>query len=441
MSNDWTGGLVLVGLLATNALLVAARAALVNSRRTHLAQMAEQGHTGAGLANRVANDSTRLIATVRLSQTLARFSAAGVAGVLWAPPLAQALDATGWPGVAGAGLPWAIVLLALPGGLAVVLLGEVIPEALVRREPEVWAVRLAPLVALLEWLLRPLVDLHVRVSGAVARPLNGQQVPFVTEEEIKTMVDAGEEGGVIEEEEKQMILSIFELGDTLVREVMVPRIDVLAIDVDASLGDAAQALLESGHSRAPVYQDTVDNVVGVIFAKDLLRVWRDGNRGDKLRSLLRPATFVPEAKKAADLLAEMQKQRVHMAIVVDEYGGTAGLVTIEDILEEIVGEIRDEYDADERVPFEHVGDGEYVFDGGIDLDDVNNLLQAELPRETSDTLGGFLYSAMGKVPVAGESLQVIGLELRVEQVTGRRIRKVRVRRLPPAGEPDEGQTV
>lgn len=420
---------MVLGLIALNALFVAARAALVNARRGRLAQMADEGVQGAGLARQVAEDSTRLITTVRVVQTLTRFLAAGLAGFFWLPPLAAWFERV--PGLAEYSLAAALVLLILPGTLVVVLFGELLPETWVLRDTEGWAIRLAPVIAVLQWVLWPLVALSVRASNAIIRPLAGQPVPFVTEEEIKTMVDAGEEGGVIEEEEKQMILSIFELGDTLVREVMVPRIDVLAIDVNSSLEDVVRVLLESGHSRAPVFQGTIDNVVGLIYAKDLLRAWGNGSSDEALRSLLRPAYFVPEAKKAADLLTELQSQRVHMAVVVDEYGGTAGLVTIEDILEEIVGEIRDEYDVNEATPFERISDDEFLFDGGIDLDDVNNLLGADLPKEAGETLGGFIYGQLGKVPSMGERLQLGGLEFGVEQVIGRRIRKVRVRRLPP----------
>jgi CBS domain containing-hemolysin-like protein len=198
-------------------------------------------------------------------------------------------------------------------------------------------------------------------SGRVTAPLAGQRVPFVTEEEIKTLVDAGEEGGSIEEDEKEMIYSIFDIGDTLAREIMIPRMDVLALDVETPLPAAVDAVISLGHSRIPVYQGNIDNVVGLLYAKDLLRVWKEGGQ-TSLRGLLRPACFVPETKKVDDLLAELQQKRIHMAVVVDEYGGVAGLVTLEDIVEEIVGEIRDEYDVNEESLYERVSDAEYIFD-------------------------------------------------------------------------------
>jgi CBS domain containing-hemolysin-like protein len=181
----------------------------------------------------------------------------------------------------------------------------------------------------------------------------------------------------------------------------------------------------------------VDNVLGVLYSKDMLRVWREGDTAGSLRALLRPAYFVPEAKKVDELLAEMQSRRVHLALVVDEYGGIAGLVTLEDIVEEIVGEIQDEYDSAEESPYQDLGDGEYIFLGRVDLDDFNEVLDSHLTKDEADTLGGFIYSRLGRVPESGEWVQVDDLLLTVEQVSGRRIRKVRVKHQAPSPLDDE----
>jgi CBS domain containing-hemolysin-like protein len=199
------------------------------------------------------------------------------------------------------------------------------------------------------------------------------------------------------------------------------------------------AFLNSGHSRVPVYEATVDNILGLLYAKDLLRVWREGEELESLRPLLRQAYFVPEAKKVDDLLEEMQRQRVHMAVVVDEYGGIAGLVTLEDIVEEIVGEIQDEYDQGEELPYEAQANGDYLFQGRIDLDDFNEITTSSLPKEEADTLAGFIYSRLGRVPTSGESLRIDNMLLTVEQVIGRRIRKVRVQGSLP--EQSDGERV
>jgi CBS domain containing-hemolysin-like protein len=221
----------------------------------------------------------------------------------------------------------------------------------------------------------------------------------------------------------------------MTREIMVPRIDILALDVRTSLPDAIQAFLTSGHSRLPIYELSIDNVIGLLYAKDLLKTSSRKEAQVSLRELLRPAYFVPETKKVDELLAEMQSQRIHMGIVVDEYGGVAGLVTLEDIVEEIVGEIRDEYDTtSEEVLYQQVGQDEYTFQGRIDLDDFNEVMGSHLSKDESDTLAGYLYDQMGRVPLGGESIIVAGLTFTIEQVTGRRIRRVRVHSGKPSQE-------
>lgn len=297
-----------------------------------------------------------------------------------------------------------------------------------RRSTEVWALRLSAYVRVLEALLFPLVALPL----AISRDKQDEGNINSSMDELKSLVDAGQREGLLEQGEQRMIRSIFELGDTLVREIMVPRIDILALDVHTSLTEAVDALLKTGHTRVPVYEDSVDNILGVLYAKDLLRIWREGDTSGSLRNLLRAAYFVPEAKKVDELLAEMQSRRVHMAMVVDEYGGIAGLVTMEDIVEEIVGEIQDEYDLAEELPYHEVGDGEYIFQGRVELDDFNEVLGSHLTKDEADTLGGLIFNRMGRVPASGEWVQVEDLLLTVEQVSGRRIRKVRVKRLSPS---------
>jgi CBS domain containing-hemolysin-like protein len=235
---------------------------------------------------------------------------------------------------------------------------------------------------------------------------------------------------VIEEEEKELIHSIFEFGDTLVREVMVPRPDMVAAPIDAQVEIVLDLILRRGFSRIPVYRETIDDIVGVAYAKDLLRHLHAGKRDVELEKIMRPAFFVPETKKCADLLREMQQRRIHIAIVLDEYGATAGLVTIEDLLEELVGEIADEYDREEPeiVP---LPDGSYRVDGRVSVDDLSDLLDVELPNEEWDTVGGLMYGLLGAVPTQGETVAFDGLSFTAEQVQGRRIAKVLVRRKDP----------
>ena len=305
-------------------------------------------------------------------------------------------------------------------------------------EPERWGIRLVPFARGLIFVMTPLVFLPVMLlKSQWPEPVAAK----MTEDELKTWVESEQEEGGLEREERQMIYSIFQFGDTLAREIMVPRMDILAFEVTTSLTQTAKAFTKSGHSRVPVYENDIDNIIGLLYAKDLLHVMQNGRKRASIRELLRPAYFVPDTKKADALLTEMQAQRIHMAIVVDEYGGVAGLVTLEDIIEEIIGEIQDEYDLSEEEPVQQDGE-DYLFLGRIDLDDFNEVMGSQVPKGESDTLAGFLYDHFGRVPHDGESIQTDGLLLTIEQVIGRRIRRVRAHRLPLIQEEpnDDSQT-
>ncbi len=443
-----SGAIAIIVLLAANSWLAAARAALTNASKSRLRQMRDEGRGGAALAAYVAEDATLLLATVRVVQTFCRFSVAGLMALMFEPALVGWLRGLGWLSPETEVDLVAFFALALPATLLIVGAGELLPEAWILRDPETAALWTAPSVAALEWLLRWPVRGLLWLSAKVSLPLAGQRVPFVTEEEIKTLVDAGEEGGVIEVGEKEMIYSVFDFGETVAREIMVPRIDVMALDVESTVLAAIEAVTASGHSRIPVYEENIDNIVGLAYAKDLLKVGRECDPSVALRSLLRLAYFIPETKKVADLLAELQQQRIHMAIVVDEYGGMAGLVTLEDIMEEIVGEIRDEYDVNEELLFEKAGEHEYLFDARINFDEVADLLHLGTVEADSDTLGGFIYAQLGRVPTPGEKVVLPPppaeaedeapagpVQFEVLTVAGRRIRKVRARRLPPPEPP------
>jgi putative hemolysin len=413
---DLTIGLTaLAAVFLLDILLAASRSAFVNSRLTQLKTMDETGVRQAGIAIRVLTEARRLILSLRIGQTTTRLATIGFALLTLIPQSGFEREGAGILTITG---------IVVGTGL-VIALSEFVAENIVLRNPEKNAVRLALVVNTIVRLLEPVGWLLLRVARWISNPSGDWVQPLVTEEAIMTLVDAGEEEGVIEEEEKAMIYSIFQLDNTLAREVMVPRIDILAFEEQTTLEEATENLLRTGHSRAPVFRESIDNIIGLVYIKDLLASWRDDDLDQEVGDLLREAYFVPEAKKVDDLLAEMQAKRVHMSVVVDEYGGTAGVVTIEDIVEEIVGEILDEYDFAEEMPYEQLQEGEYIFSGGIDVDDVNQITGASIPKETSETLGGYIYSQLGKVPIPGETVESGGLRLIVEQVVGRRIRKVR----------------
>ena len=411
----------LLVLLVLDLFTIAFRAALQNASLARLLSLKEEMEAKVSPVVNLLQAPQDWQAASNLTQLFTRFLAASLLLALFAPLVLGAPQAwTTTPVLMELG----ILLLAV----VVVFWLEWAVEVAVTRHPEAWSMRLAPYMRSLMVMLSPFLVLPL----AIGRRKGEEQGPMstVTEEELKSMVDAGHEGGVLEGDERQMIYSIFELGDTLVREIMLPRIYINALEVTTPLPEAVDTLIRLGHSRVPVYEESVDNILGLLYAKDLLRVWSQGDQIDSLRSLLRPATFIPEAKKVDELLEEMQKGHVHMAMVVDEYGGIAGLVTLEDIFEEIVGEIQDEYDQSEEAPYVQVGDGEYIFQGRVDIKNFNEVMGSQLPTEETETLGGFIYEQVGRVPLSGESLQVGDISLTFEQVIGRRIRKVRAKKQP-----------
>jgi putative hemolysin len=318
------------------------------------------------------------------------------------------------------------------GFAAAILSIEFAIEAIISKRSESWAIRLTPVGEMINFVFRPfawLAHIFFRNQEALAGTFRTE-----IEEELKTWVEVGQPEGTLEQGERQMIYSIFHFSDTLCREIMVPRIDVFALEGNTTLGEAVQQVIESGHSRVPVYDDVIDNVVGLLYAKDLLRPVLEGKENLKIRDLLRTAYFVPEAKKVDELLREMQALGVHISVVVDEYGGMAGLVTLEDIVEEIVGEIRDEYDQREELLYQQIGENEYLLHGRVDIDDLNEILDTHLTREVADTLGGYIYGQIGRIPTEGEQVELEDWTLTVEQVIGRRIRRVRAIRKSGAEE-------
>lgn len=388
---------------------------MLNARYAKLVSAAEERGVDPERALALIKRRAYLRDSLRLILTLLRFLIAGMI-------LSHALTGITNPSVQ------TIAGILLLTALAIWLL-EFFVERRMLREPEIWTLRLVGVAKFITLLASPLLALPIRIANRG----NGEakQLVTITEDELKSLLDTSEREGVLEQDESKMIFSIIQFGDTLVREIMVPRIDMFALEADTPIDDAVPAILESGFSRVPVYRDAVDNVIGLLYTKDLLKLWgNDGGQSHSLKDLLRTANFVPESKKVDELLAEMQAERFHIAIVVDEYGGVAGLVTLEDIVEEIVGEIQDEYDQAEELPYQQISEDEYLFLGRIDLDDFNNLMGTDLSTADADTLGGYLYSQIGRVPRSGEHLQAENWQLTVQQITGRRIRKVRALRLP-----------
>jgi CBS domain containing-hemolysin-like protein len=300
------------------------------------------------------------------------------------------------------------------------------------------ALALSPLVVLLSRVLYAPTRALIAVANVLLPGKGLRQGPFVSEEEIRAMAEAGHEEGAIEEEEKELIHSIFEFGDTIVREVMTPQPDIVAIDASKSLDQVLELVIRHGYSRIPVYRENINDMVGIVYAKDVLREMHAGSDGRSLEALARKAYFVPESKKVSELLKEMQQEKVHLALVVDEYGSLVGLVTMEDLLEEIVGEIVDEYDVEEP-NVEPAGDGRYRVNARLPVDELNDLMDAELPNQEWDTVGGLMMGILGRLPSQGEQVEFEGLRFTAERVQGRRIAKVLVERAPSQPVREEGR--
>jgi CBS domain containing-hemolysin-like protein len=424
-TNTLLAGFILFLLL--DLVVTAVRTSLTQARLPNLIDLRER-HPAAVDRTLGLLEKPSLRVSLRLALMLVRFLLAGLALLLF-----QALALASFGLGAAALVMLLVALLVLM--LELTLEGRILRGMRSMSGAETWALRLSGLGAFLEGLLRPISRLLMALVGSNGQP--GGSFPPVTDEDLRTWLEKEQPEGGLEKPERKMIYSIFQFGDTLCREVMVPRIDVNALDVTVSAEESIQQIIKYGHSRLPVYEETIDNVIGVLYAKDLLRIRLGAGVSTSIRELLRPAYFVPEAKKVDELLREMQDNIMHMAIVVDEYGGMAGLVTLEDIMEEIVGEIRDEYDQSEEDLYQQISADEFLIQGRMDLDDVNELLGTHYSKEVADTLGGFIYGEMGRVPVGGEQVSVEGWTLAVEQISGRRIRKVRARRLNPTPEAKE----
>ena len=423
--HSWLGLILLLGALALLVSVAAADAGIsLTQARLHL--LAGKGGTRAQIPHAWAQaDARRERETILGSLALARSLAVVAASALAFFLVSRLIGST-----------WGAVGIAVAGSLALLALLEAAVRSLVNQHPERWGRRLSPLIRVFRLIFGLPALALVRSGHALLRPRpvegRAEEAPE-GDDSIFHLMEMEEANGGIEAEERAMIRGIIKLVETAAREIMVPRIDIVAVDTDATVEEVMALIMEHGYSRIPLYEGTIDNVVGVLYAKDFLRYLARGAHPPSLKDIARPPYFIPESKKVDELLAEMRLNRVHMAIVVDEYGGTAGLVTIEDLLEEIVGEIEDEYDRTEAT-VERISPDEAIVDARVSIDDLNEILGLAIEGEDFDTVGGFVYHLLGRVPIPGDEVSADGLRLRVLSVLGRRIKKVRVVREPPSPE-------
>jgi len=404
------GAVMLAFAVCLFAIVSAAEAGVAAANRTRLKSLMARGHTRAERLHLYANERTAVLAVLALTRTFAVVLAAALAVFLTMREV---------------GDTWSRLIMAAVALILVLAMLDALPRLVVAKNPEIWGLRLVPVVSVLRMVFGPLAWAIDRSLRTVVGQHPEQEQDEA--EEILRLADIETNGEEIEEEEREMIRGIIELNETLAREIMVPRIDIVALDIGETIEHALRLIVDRGFSRIPLYDETIDNIVGIIYAKDLLRCLTENRRPD-LTDIARPPYFIPESKRVDELLAEFKRSKVHMAIVVDEYGGTAGLVTIEDLLEEIVGEIQDEYDREEA-PIERVNESEAILDARVSIDALRELFGFETEDEDYDTVGGFVYHHLGKVPAAGDEVRVDGLTLRVLSVLGRRIKKVRATRV------------
>ena len=426
------GTLTEVGVIAVlvliNGLFAAAEIALVTIRRSRVQQLMEEGHPGARRVHRLVSQPGRFLAVIQLGITFVGFLAAAFAGASIVGTLEVALRQQVPILGEQAGLV-ALLFVTLVITVVTIILGELVPKSLALAHAERLALVVARPIEIIGRVFAPLVWFLTTATSAIARLFGVTEAhqERLSAEELMIMIERGGEQGIIEAEEQQMIGAVLELGEQRVHEVMVPRIDIKAVAANAPLEEFVETIVREGHSRIPVYEESIDNIIGILYAKDLLPYLARGEAPD-ITTILRTPLFVPESITIDDLLHNFQRRKVHIAIVLDEYGGTAGLVTIEDLIEEIVGEIQDEYDVEEPM-IVALSDDEARVDGRASVDDMAEHFGIELngaDSEQYDTVGGLVYHEIGGVPAVGDTVEVDGLTLTVESTDGRRVGKVLV---------------
>lgn len=418
--------LLLVLLVLTSAFFVAAEFSVLTLRRRR-AEQSSRDENGRAAAVFAAADEADEISIVAQLISIGSVLLLGHLSALYAIRHLPRLDpiAAGAIGIAAAGLVHLVI-------------GQQIPR-LFGAQRATWVARPAVLLPLriLGFLLRPLVLLLSFLIDALSKSLHLSRsafyAPVHTLEEIRDLVAQGHEQGVVEEDEREMIHGVFEFSETVAREVMTPRIDIVAFSTEVGFDEVVDTVVREGHSRIPIYEGTIDNIVGILLVKDLLALMTDPGAREAfdVTALMREPYFVPDAKPVDDILTEFRLSSMHLAIVIDEFGGTYGLVTMEDLLEEIVGEIQDEYDTEEP-EFASTPEGDILIDGGVSISEVNERYGLEIPEEDFDTIGGYIFGALGRVPVIGDRVDGLGPDrsgfLEVEEAEERRITRVRLRR-------------
>ncbi|MDO9557071.1 MAG: hemolysin family protein [Coriobacteriia bacterium] len=433
--NSYIGEILLIAvLLVLNGYFAAAEIALVSARRAALKTEADEGSAQAKSVLRLTEDPSRFLAAIQVGITLVGFGASATAAVTLAEPVAIALRGLGIPWVTDIAGGLSVFLVTLVIAYLTLVFGELAPKRLGLQRAEHVAKSVAGPIGWLATFMTPVIWVLTKSTNGAARMLGvrpGAVRPGVTEEEIKLLVT---EQGTLLDEEKRMIHEIFELGDTVAKEIMVPRVDMAMLEDTATAGEAITLFRRSGFSRLPVFHGDADSIVGILLLKDLVGPASEGALGEPVTRFTRPAVFVPETKPILAILSDMQIARNHIAVVVDEYGGTEGIVTIEDIVEEVIGEISDEFDKEHRY-ITVLGADEWMIDAQLSVEEAREHLGLEIPEsEEYETLAGWVLMELGHIPVPGETVEHPDLYVTVEVVRRRRIARLRVSKTKDAHE-------
>ncbi|WP_435155775.1 hemolysin family protein [Haladaptatus sp. DFWS20] len=415
---QWGGIIAIIVLLGLSAFFSSSEIAMFSLAKHRVEALVEDGVDGAKTVDSLKNDPHRLLVTILVGNNIVNIAMSSLATAL----VGLYLDN---PGIA--------VLVSTFGITSLVLLfGESAPKSYAVENTESWALRIAKPLKYSEYLLLPLVVLFDYLTRAINRVTGGRsaiETSYVTRDEIQDMIQTGEREGVIEEDEREMLDRIFRFNNTIAKEVMTPRLDMTAVPQDAEIDEAIETLVQAGHERVPVYEGSLDNVIGIVTVRDLVREKDYSEAGDnlKLSNLIQPTLHVPESKNVDELLTEMRENRMQMVIVIDEFGTTEGLVTMEDMVEEIVGEI---LDGEEEEPIEYIDDDTVIVRGEVNIDEVNDAMDIELPEgQEFETIAGFIFNRAGRLVEEGENIDYEGVRLHVEQVENTRIMKARIKRL------------
>lgn len=408
MVNSWEWVIIIV-LLVLSAFFSGSETALVSLNKIHVKHLVEAGVPKAKTLYQLVSRPNRMLSTILIGHTVVNITIASMVTSI-------VLKILGFHGV------------AIAAGIATILVlvfGEITPKSIAAVYNEKVALVAAIPIYWLQKILYPVIKVIGMLTNLMVRLFGGSQgapVKDVTEEEIRVMVDLGEGQGAIKHQEREMIDNVFQLNDTFIHQVMLPRVDIVAVEADSLLQEAWNKVIKFGHSRLPVYAESLDNIVGIIYAKDLMAKYQQLETLTA-RSIMREALHVPETKRADDLLREMRRDRIHIAVVLDEFGGTAGLVFLEDLVETVVGEIGDEYDVN-RPLVKRVKPGEIRVNARVGIDEVNEMTGLDLPEEDFDTIGGLVFHLVGQVPEKGDSIEFEDCILRVEAMNGKRISQV-----------------